>query len=420
MWRVIGPALLFSGSAIGTSHLIQSTRAGALYGLGLLGVILVICILKYPAFRFGVDYGHSTRRSMLVGYRELGLWAPLIFVVFSMLVYPIVYAALASATAGIGIAVFGLALPVPVLALVILILAATILMVGGYDWLDLINRVLVAFLLVSTLIVTALVLPRVDWATLGDVDWAADPRAILFVIALAGFMPNPLEVSVTSSMWTAEAERGEGGANSTLGEARLAFLAGYAMTAFLALCFCIIGAGVMHSGRIAPEESAPGFAQQIVSLYSETLGEGAAALAAIAALSVMATTVLAALDIGGRNVASTYEQVFGQRAYHAHTASVFKRVYRITLCLMIALTAAVLYLFTSSFTAMLDLATSAVFIGAPLVAVLNHLVVTRSTMPEHARPSQAIRALNILAIFVMTSLALAYFALTFTPLFAGA
>ena len=406
MWRIIGPALLFSGSAIGTSHLIQSTRAGALYGLGLFGVILVICILKYPAFRFGVDYGHATRRSLLVGYRAMGLWAPLVFALFAIGVYPVVYAALASATAGIAIAVFGFSASVPLLALGVLALCAVPLLVGGYAWLDLVNRVLVAFLLVSTLIVTALVLPKVPWGTLSDVSWASDPRAILFVVALAGFMPNPLEVSVANSMWVAEARRGQGEGETSLAQARLAFASGYAMTAFLALCFCIIGAGVMHTGQIAPETSAPGFARQIVALYSETLGEGAATLAAIAALSVMTTTLLAALDIGGRNVASTWQQVAD-----VHTEAVFKRVYRITLPVMIALTGAVLYAFTSSFTAMLDLATSAVFIGAPLFALLNHLVMVRGDVPDEARPGRAMRALSLIAIAVMTSLALAYFAL---------
>jgi Mn2+/Fe2+ NRAMP family transporter len=123
--------------------------------------------------------------------------------------------------------------------------------------------------------------------------------------------------------------------------------------------------------------------------------------------------VLAALDIGGRNVASTYEQVFRQPDAGPQAARIFTRVYRITLAVMIALTSLVLYLFTRSFTAMLDLATTAVFIGAPLVALLNHLVMTRCSLPDHARPSRAIRALNIFAILMMTSLALAYFALTF-------
>lgn len=404
MWRVIGPALLFSGAAIGTSHLVQSTRAGALYGLALLIVIVLICILKYPAFRFGVDYGHATRRSLLVGYRELGVWAPLLFATISLAVFPIIYAALASATAGIVVAVFGLTWPVPALGLIILVMATALLLAGGYNWLDIVNRVLVAFLVVSTLIVTALVLPRVDWGTLGATGWVSDPKAILFIVALAGFMPNPLDVSVTLSMWTAEAERAEGGSKVSLREARLTFLSGYLLTAFLALCFCIIGAGVMHARQIAPETSAPGFAQQIVALYSETLGQGAALLAAIAALSVMATTVLAAIDIGGRNAASTWQQIARD-----DSEAVFQRVYRITIPAMIVATAAVLYLFTSTFTALLDLATSAAFVAAPVIATLNHLVVTRCSMPEDSRPGRAMRALNIAAIIVMTSLAAAYF-----------
>lgn len=406
MWRVIGPALLFSGAAIGTSHLVQSTRAGALYGLALLIVILLICVLKYPAFRFGVDYGHATRRSLLVGYRELGLWAPLLFAAISLAVFPIIFAALATATAGIVVAVFGLTLPVPALGLIILAMSTALLLTGGYDWLDIVNRVLVAFLVVSTLIVTALALPRVEWETLGDVSWASDPGAILFIVALAGFMPNPLDVSVTLSMWTAEAERGQGKAEVSLRDARLTFLSGYVLTGFLALCFCVIGAGVMHARQIAPETSAPGFAQQIVALYSETLGQGAAVLAAIAALSVMVTTVLAAIDIGGRNAASTWQQITGQES-----EAVFQRAYRTTIPAMIAATAAVLYLFTSTFTALLDLATSAAFVAAPVIAVLNHLVVTRCAMPEESRPSRAMRALNIAAIVVMTSLAVAYFLL---------
>ncbi|MDC8754797.1 hypothetical protein OIK40_09105 [Erythrobacter sp. sf7] len=406
MWRVIGPALLFSGAAIGTSHLVQATRAGALYGLGLLIVIVLICTLKYPAFRFGVDYGHATRRSLLAGYSELGRWAPLLFASISLVVFPIIYAALASATAGIVVAVFGLTVPVPALGLIILVLSTALLLSGGYDWLDVVNRVLVAFLVVSTLIVTVLVLPQVEWGTLGEVGWASDPGAILFIVALAGFMPNPLDVSVTLSMWTAEAERGEGGGKVSLRDARLTFLSGYLLTGFLALCFCIIGAGVMHARQIAPETSAPGFAQQIISLYSETLGQGAATLAAIAALSVMATTVLAALDIGGRNAASTWQEITRQ-----DSEAVFQRAYRITIPAMIVATAAVLYLFTSTFTALLDLATSAAFVAAPVIAALNHLVVTRCAMPDDSRPSPAMRALSIAAIIVMTTLAVAYFLL---------
>lgn len=407
MWRMIGPALLFSGAAIGTSHLVQSTRAGALYGLALVGVILVTFILKYPAFRFGVDFGHSARRSLMSGYRELGIWAPLLFAVAVIPLVPVIYAALATGTAGIATFLFGLPIPVGVSAIGIFAAVAVFLMIGGYDWLDRINRVLMAFLVVSTLATTAMILPRVEWGTATDFGWAAEPQTILFVVALAGFMPNPLDVSVTQSMWTAEAEtRLERGAANPLKEARGAFLVGYGVTALLAVCFCIMGAGVMHSEAIQPEASAVGFAQQIVELYSSVLGDWAAVLVGVAALSVMLTTLFAALDIGGRHVASFWQETLGRSGHDA-----FDRTYRIAIPALVACTALVLFAFTAQFTVMLDLAVSASFVGAPIIAALNHLVVTRCDMDDEARPSGFVRWLNVFAIIVMTILAGAFFML---------
>ena len=44
----LGPGLLFAGAAIGVSHLVQSTRAGADFGWGLLWALLLANIMKYP------------------------------------------------------------------------------------------------------------------------------------------------------------------------------------------------------------------------------------------------------------------------------------------------------------------------------------------------------------------------------------
>ena len=51
--RLAGPGLIFTGSAIGTSHLVQSTRAGAMFGVALLGVIVLSTLLKYPTCACG-------------------------------------------------------------------------------------------------------------------------------------------------------------------------------------------------------------------------------------------------------------------------------------------------------------------------------------------------------------------------------
>ena len=48
--KKLGPGLLFAGAAIGVSHLVQSTRAGADYGFTLIWALILANIIKYPFF----------------------------------------------------------------------------------------------------------------------------------------------------------------------------------------------------------------------------------------------------------------------------------------------------------------------------------------------------------------------------------
>ena len=76
---ILGPGMLFAASAVGVSHLVQSTRAGANYGLTLTILLLGACLIKYPAFRFGSDYAAITGKSLLDGYQRQGRFKLLIF-----------------------------------------------------------------------------------------------------------------------------------------------------------------------------------------------------------------------------------------------------------------------------------------------------------------------------------------------------
>jgi Mn2+/Fe2+ NRAMP family transporter len=406
--RMAGPGLIFTGAAIGTSHLVQSTRAGAMFGAALIGVIVLANVLKYPAYRFGIDFSHARRQSLLTGYRELGRWALVLFLAAVIPLVPVIFAALSAATAGIVSTIFGPVLPVPALASLILLAASALLLLGGYRLLDKVNAVMLAFLVLSTLITTAMVVPRVEWATLGDFAWTGEATSLLFIVALAGFMPNPMDVSVPLSLWKAEADRTlPPGSHPSIGEARAGFKWPYLMTAFMAVCFCVMGAGVMHPQGIAPLSDAPGFAGQVVNLYREALGPGAAVLAAIAALSVMLTTVIAAVDAYCRTLPAAVAVWHGDG-----DASGTRRAYVASCAVLVGLAIAALFTLMSEFTVLLDFVTSATFVVAPVIALLNHLVVTRCEMPEEARPSPVVRAWNWLAIAVMTALAMMYFVLT--------
>ncbi|MED5462984.1 MAG: divalent metal cation transporter, partial [Pseudomonadota bacterium] len=66
----MGPGLMLAATAVGVSHLVYSTQAGGNYGFSLIGVIILIVLLKYPAFHFAVDYASATGRSQVTGYSK--------------------------------------------------------------------------------------------------------------------------------------------------------------------------------------------------------------------------------------------------------------------------------------------------------------------------------------------------------------
>ena len=61
--KSLGPGLLWAATAIGVSHLVQSTRAGAAYGFALVWVVVAANLLKYPLFEAGPRYAVATGKS---------------------------------------------------------------------------------------------------------------------------------------------------------------------------------------------------------------------------------------------------------------------------------------------------------------------------------------------------------------------
>ena len=66
-FRAVGPGILFAGAAIGVSHLVQSTRAGAGFGFDLLWAVVLVLVFKYPFFQYAHRYTASTGESLQQG-----------------------------------------------------------------------------------------------------------------------------------------------------------------------------------------------------------------------------------------------------------------------------------------------------------------------------------------------------------------
>ena len=79
----LGPGIVLAAAAVGGSHLVASTKAGAIYGWQLAGLIVLVNVFKYPFFRASVQYTMGTKKSLVEGYSDLGKGYLLSFTILS-------------------------------------------------------------------------------------------------------------------------------------------------------------------------------------------------------------------------------------------------------------------------------------------------------------------------------------------------
>ncbi len=408
--KAIGPGVLFAATAVGASHLVQSTRAGARYGLALVLLILLTYVAKYPAFRFGAQYASATGNSLLHGYRNQGKWAVSIYIVIALGTMFAAVPAVTLITAGLAKVAFGLQMSTLSISVAILAICTAILVIGGYHLLDRLVKVLMVVLVIATLVATALVIPKIDWAVSAMImPRGIDNADVFFIVALLGMMPSSVDISVWHSLWSVAKAR-DSGHRPTLSESLLDFHIGYIGAFVLALCFVLLGAGVMHKSGIQFESSAAGFAAQLIDLYKQSLGEWSGPLIGIVAVAVMFSTVLAGLDGYPRAAVSLLKIYTGRKspAAKSKTSPDSKTVYVSTLIALVLGSILILYFFVTSLKLVIDIASTILFLFAPLIAWLNHRTMTSSQFPLNARPGRGLLALSAIGVIWMAAFS-AYF-----------
>ncbi|MEC8022296.1 MAG: divalent metal cation transporter [Myxococcota bacterium] len=409
--RALGPGLLFAGAAVGVSHIVQSTRAGAAFGLSLVGLVVLANVFKYAAFSFGPRYAAATGTSLLEGYRRQGRIALSAYGLLTLSTMFTVQAAVTLVTAGLAKAVFGLELSVFWISVLLLVLCASILTLGKYAWLDRIVRVVVVVLTLSTFAATILVLPRVDWSTLGWLPpGELDKKTIFFMAALVGWMPSAIDISVWHSLWTL-ARREQTGHEPSMEESKLDFDIGYIGTALLALCFIVLGAGVMHGTGTTFANTAGGFAGQVVQLYSSVLGTWSTPIIGSAALLVMFSTTLTVTD-GFPRAVSTLVARFRSEERPGSVQGA-DRAYWVVLAVLMFGAAAVIGWLLTSLKLLVDVATTLSFLTAPILSFLNHRAVLGEEVTTDKRPGAWLLALSTLSIIVQAVFAVYWMWLKF-------
>lgn len=379
-WKFLGPGLLYAGAAVGVSHLVQSTRAGAMYGFDLLFAVLLINLIKYPFFEIGTRYTISTGKVLQSGYLDIGRWAAWSFLAITIGTMFIITSVISVVTAGLFQNLTGITVELWIWSGVILSLSILILLYGQYKALNALIKAVILLLTLSTLVNLGMAIfetPDRVILTPNHFDFGLSTD-VIFLVALLGWMPIPIEAAVWQSDWTLEAGKNNGELPS-IKYALLDFKIGYWGTTILAICFLSLGALSMYGTGEEFSSSAVVFSDQLVKLISKNLGTWAYPFIALAASLTMISTTFTVLDAYPRVVTKTIKVLYPDMELNS------KRSYWILMVILGVGSLLILALFQKSMKTMVDFATSVSFVTAPILAYF-HYKISRSPAVEDTNP----------------------------------
>lgn len=375
--QAMGPGVLMAAAAIGASHLVSSTRAGAEFGWQLAWVILGVNLLKYPFFAAGARYTAATGESLLHGYLKQGRGYLWLFTGLNVI------ASIAS-TAGVCMLTAAMLtqfipLPIDILALLVLISSLLLLILGHYSLLDKLTKIIMFALTLTTLIAVALAFDHMkplesQFVSPSPWQWAH----VGFLVAMMGWMPAPIEVSAWNSLWLLEKQKTS---PVTPSQALLDFNLGYIVTALLAVVFLALGALVMHGSGEHFSESGAQFANQLINLYSQVMGGESRYLIGIVAFLCIFSTTVTVIDGYSRTLNMGWQLLSKSTVTESQSN---KRLTGIMLSVS-ALGLLLILFFKGALLPLLEFVMILAFMTTVVFAWLNYRLMTSSQLPEADR-----------------------------------
>ena len=402
-WSLLGPGILLAAASVGASHLVLGPQAGALFGYQLLWLVVAAHLFKYPAFEFGPRYAAATGRNLLQGYARIpgpARW-PLLVFLGGTLVQGVGVLAGVVAVSGAVLATWTETLSPPGYSMILVTVIVVLLLLGGFVWLDHLNKLMMAILAAATLLAFSRSVPNSEALT-GLLVPRVPAGSILLVAAILGWMPTGIDVSVWHSFWTVEKMRAAGLATLKSPEERLDRLRnslwdmriGYLLSLGTGLMFVILGA--VHLAGRGSELQGVEFARELSTAYTTRLGAWMYHVFMLTAFFAMFSTSYTVIDGFSRSFSECCSELVpalsAPRAKR-RTYVGFVGVSSIIACVILACVRNPDILVKRA--ALISLAV------APLLYACNLYCVTRHIDETAMRPSRWSIALAVVGILVM-------------------
>ncbi len=390
-FSILGPGLLFAGAAIGVSHLVQATKAGAEYGFGLIWALLLAHLFKYPFFKFGPKYAAATGESLLDGYKKLGKGYLLLYFIVNIITMFVIQTAVTIVTASLASQLFGITNNLVLWSVILLTIILSMLWIGKYQLLDKLMKYIILSLTISTIIAVSIAIFKNETTYNFIQFFPKEALEISFLIAFLGWMPAPLDISVWHSLWALEKSKNTT-EKITVKKSVFDFNIGYFGTLILGICFMILGTLVLYKTGTKFATTGIGFATQLINIYTQTLGESFKLIIGIAAFTTMLSTTITTLDASPRAMEKASFLLFKNKR---------KLNYWFWILFLVFGTYIILQFFLNNMVTLVKIATIFSFLTAPIFAFLNYRLITSKFTPKEFQPNLFIKVLSWLGILFL-------------------
>ncbi len=390
--RSLGPGILMASAAVGGSHLVASTKAGAIYGWQLAVLIILVNLFKYPFFRAGIQYTMGTGRTLVEGYAKLGRPYLCLFLCLTTISAIINTAALLMFSASLLGYFIPFSLSMSSLSIIVLTTCLVILFTGHYKALDMLAKIIMAILTITTLIAVMIAFQHPVTAIphfVSPSPWSIS--ALGFIVITMGWMPAPIEISCLTSAWLKKQTQQQ---TVTPRSALFDFNIGYIGTAILALIFMSLGALLLHGSGVVLQTSGVGFSHQLISLYASTIGEWSRYLIAIIAFFCIFGSTITVIDGYSRVISDAQRLLLSKPAVSPRSTS-------LTMIVISLSSLGIVLFWASALLPMLNFAMILAFITTPFFALLNYILVSKTALPKPLAMGKKLKWFSIIGLIYL-------------------
>jgi len=247
-YRDIGPGLVIAATGIGAGDLIAASVAGARFGIAILWAAIIGAAMKFVMNEGLARWQLATGTTLLEGWvQQLPKFISIYFFTYLLLWTFVVAAALIASTGMAAHALFP-QLSLEAWAVLHSLLAVVLVLVGRYQLLELLMKVLLAAMMVNVIVCAAMVIPDIGNLHGGVLPGMPD-GSILFIFSVIGGVGGSVTM-LCYGYWIRE--RGWNARDDLL-RTRRDLAVSYLLTGLFGMAVMIISAGLLPETVTGPD-----------------------------------------------------------------------------------------------------------------------------------------------------------------------